>query len=166
MSEAALGAQVGIARSYDELIDALRARAEQLRISRSSLDEIMKTLPDGYASKLLGPVPVRSLGRVSLGPMIAALGLAIVLVEDEKAMARIAGHVGTRDEKEALKATMRGRACIRWEASKMGPARRKGGKNRWLGVSKAKRRELARKAAVARWVKPPEAKPSRRTAAQ
>jgi hypothetical protein len=93
-----LGRPLAICRAYDELIDALRARAEELRVSRESLDEIMKTLPDGYASKLLAPVLVKFLGRISLGPMIQALGLAIVLVEDEAAMARINGNIGTRDE--------------------------------------------------------------------
>lgn len=150
-----LGRPLAICRAYDELIDALRARAEELRVSRESLDEIMKTLPDGYASKLLAPVLVKFLGRISLGPMIQALGLAIVLVEDEAAIARISGHIGTRDETQARKGAVRSVTVhIKIPGRRFKQMQRRGGQNsrKYLPASVAW--ELGRRASLARWAKP------------
>jgi len=55
-------------RDYAELHLALRARAEELALSRTTLDEIAGLTP-GHSSKLLAPRPIKFLGRVSLGPL-------------------------------------------------------------------------------------------------
>jgi hypothetical protein len=50
-------------RSWSDLHDALRRRAESLDVSRATLDEV-SGLCGGYSAKLLAPVPIRRLGRV------------------------------------------------------------------------------------------------------
>jgi hypothetical protein len=80
--------QIAIVKSYGELVTALRARSDELQVTRETLDHITG-LQNGYAAKLLAPVPIRMLGRISLGPMLAALGMSIVLVEDLSALRKI-----------------------------------------------------------------------------
>jgi len=85
-------AEVG---AYDDLVAALRARAEALNVSRETLDEVAG-LPSRYSSKLLSPNPIRSLGRVSLGAMLGALGVKLVLMEDGEAMEKIRSRLVKR----------------------------------------------------------------------
>jgi hypothetical protein len=85
---------------WPDLYRALRRRVEELDISRESIDHI-SGLPSGYAAKLLCEPPVRHLGRVSLFPLLGALGLAIQLVENEQYAVKIQqytprGHTGPR----------------------------------------------------------------------
>lgn len=65
-------------RDYDQLHRAVRERVDELGVSRETIDRV-SGLPDGYASKLLAPVPIKGLGRQSLGPMLQALGLVLVV---------------------------------------------------------------------------------------
>jgi hypothetical protein len=83
-------------RSWNDLHAALRARAESLNVSRLVLDEL-SGLQSGYASKLLAPGPIRHFGRVSLGAMLGALGLKLVVQEDKEALARVAGRLVRRE---------------------------------------------------------------------
>lgn len=79
---------VATATDYPSLIDALRARAAELCATRLELDEIGGT-PAGYAGKVLGLSTVKALGLRSLGPILGALALKIVLVEDETMRGRV-----------------------------------------------------------------------------
>ena len=155
-------------RSVDELQAALRARALSLKLvfdARTrhgnakgrdcSLDSV-SGLPDGYSAKLLAPVPIRSFGRTSLGPMLAALGCKLLLVEDAELLARITARI-ERDPHANGNASARmlpnGKRKRRYP--KLGTdwaiimnARR------YLLVPQGKRRAAARKAAKARWKRP------------
>jgi hypothetical protein len=95
---------LGIVRTYDDLQAALRQRADALEMSRTTIDDIAG-LPHGYAAKALMPQPTedarakarsegrrlsgRSLGPLTLGPVLETLGLALVVVEDPEAMKRL-----------------------------------------------------------------------------
>lgn len=82
-------------RSYGELLSALRARADELQVTREGLDAITG-LQSGYAGKLLAPVPIKSLGKFSMGPMLTAMGCMLILVEDADTLARITSRVPKR----------------------------------------------------------------------
>lgn len=69
-------------QGYDGLHQAFRARADELRIARDQIDELA-SLTRGHASKLLAPYPMRAIGRTTLGPLLYALKLKIVLVPDD-----------------------------------------------------------------------------------
>ena len=56
----------------------------------------MSGIPDGYASKLLNDPPIKRMGSISMGPVLGALGLALVVVEDEEAMRRVRGRLVKR----------------------------------------------------------------------
>jgi hypothetical protein len=79
---------------YRTLIDTLRARAGELDISRAELDRLAG-LPAGYSGKLLGrvencvkPKNKKRAWPIGLEAMLGALGLRIVVIEDEAATAR------------------------------------------------------------------------------
>lgn len=72
---------------YPALVSAMRDRAEQMELARLELDRIAG-LPSGYAGKLLSIKPVKTIGLVSLGPMLQTLGLVLLAVEDPAARDR------------------------------------------------------------------------------
>lgn len=75
-------------RDSTELRRWLRERADELNLSRETIDDLAK-LPDGYTAKLLSDPPMREIGPTSLFPLLDALGLAVALVENERAMVRV-----------------------------------------------------------------------------
>src|SRR5258708_17658788 len=89
---AARAAAVGkLFTGYGTLIESCRVRCDQLALSRAELDRL-SGLPDGYSAKLLGrdgcgPRQKR-VWPVSLDVMLRALGLAVILIQDEAATAR------------------------------------------------------------------------------
>ena len=76
------------ATTYDGLHDAMRARAKELQIARLEIDEV-GGLQSGYASKLLSPTQIKRCGSMSLGALLGALGLGLVIVVDPEATARV-----------------------------------------------------------------------------
>jgi hypothetical protein len=91
-TSAARPASVGrLFTDYRTLIETCRVRCDQLGISRLELDRLAG-LPTGYSGKLLGrdgcgPRQKRA-WPVSLDLMLRALGLQVILIEDEAATAR------------------------------------------------------------------------------
>lgn len=72
---------LAIARSYDDLHAAIIARVDELEPTRLTLDAATG-LPDGYCGKLLGRSKVKVFGLLSLGALLEALGLVLVVAED------------------------------------------------------------------------------------
>jgi hypothetical protein len=64
--------QLATVRSYDDLHQALRDRADEIDVSRNNLDEVTG-LPNGYVGKLLGGKQVKNIGAMSLGLLLSAL---------------------------------------------------------------------------------------------
>jgi hypothetical protein len=70
--------------SYDEFLNALAVRVDDLRVTRDALNE-RAGLAEGYVGKIFGPRPARRMGALSLWAILEALGLKIVLVENNGA---------------------------------------------------------------------------------
>jgi hypothetical protein len=87
--------RIAVVSNYSELIACLRQRAETLNISNVVLDDV-SGLQDGYSGKLLSLNPKRTLGRLSLGLMLGALGLRLIVVEDREALKRVKGRLEPR----------------------------------------------------------------------
>src|SRR5260370_18376143 len=66
---------------YPAFIEAIRDRTVDLQISRLEIDRIAG-LPTGFSGKALSRNPVKRIGLVSLGPLLEALGLIVMIVED------------------------------------------------------------------------------------
>ena len=79
---------IGIARSHDELLGAIKVRVAELDVSYETIDQV-GGLPERYVNKLFAPVPLKGLGRVSMGLLLGALGLKLLVVEDAEAYARV-----------------------------------------------------------------------------
>jgi hypothetical protein len=137
--------RLAICRSYADLPHAIRRYCERKGITRQRLDQ-RTGLADGHSAKLLAPSAVRVLGRISLGLVLDALELELVLQMRAKAAAT-GGEQTYADE----------------NASEGKPARQDWRRNRgtaWgkrmaarraLQMTPAQRSANARKAAQARW---------------
>jgi hypothetical protein len=82
--------------SYDEMLAALRARINELQINGERFDEFAG-LPRGYLSKLVGARPIRRLGMTSFEPVLAGLGLRLLVIEDPDATKRLKNFLPPRN---------------------------------------------------------------------
>lgn len=147
-------------RNYDDLQAAMRARAEQLNISRIEIDRRGK-MPEGHAAKLLAPHPSRYLGVKSMAKLLDALGLELLAVERSD-WHRIEG------KRDASSVRIHGIAKYAyWTPQFVRKIGAKGGIARAKKLSPFRRRQIARRAIKARWHPdqnrvnpPPTAKPS------
>jgi hypothetical protein len=67
---------------YDGLNGAFRARAEELNITRDDVD-VLGGLTRGHGSKILAAYPQKAIGRTTLGPILHALKLKLIVVPDD-----------------------------------------------------------------------------------
>ena len=68
-------------RNYNDLIDALVAVKNFLQISNETLEEVAG-LSKGHADKMLGPSTQKTIGPYSLGCLLRALGVKLVVAID------------------------------------------------------------------------------------
>lgn len=155
--------ELGTARNYQELHALIRARVGSLGVTFETVDAIAG-LPSRYATKLLSPVPMKAIGKISLGPLLGALGLKLIVAVDDEALARITGRLVQRARNQVgadagMHTPKRKKKRGVWKGNsqwgKVMAARRK------LVLSESKRTSLARHAARARWrgTRPIEVKP-------
>jgi hypothetical protein len=79
--------RLAIVGNYDELTAALRARVAELGTTFDGLDEL-SGLPERYTQKVLSR-GCKSLGRVSLGPILQTLGLKLAVIVDDEQTAKM-----------------------------------------------------------------------------
>jgi hypothetical protein len=92
------------ANSYGDLIEALRRRAEQLDISRSTIDSLAG-IADGLASKILGLGQSKRLGLETLGSVLQAMSLRIVVEHDDEAYESMRHRYVKRDGPHTVSAS-------------------------------------------------------------
>jgi hypothetical protein len=130
------------------MLAALRARVNELQINGERFDEY-SGLPRGYLSKLIGARPIRRLGMTSFAPVLAGLGLRLLVIEDQEATERLKNCFPPRNQSYVRSVAVHGHLTTRF-LQKIG---RNGGENSRVNLSKRLRKQLARKAAFARWRK-------------
>jgi hypothetical protein len=140
--------------NYDELINGLRLRVAELNLSGQELDSV-SNLPERYSQKILGPSAIRSLGRTSLGPFLAAVAVRGVLVEDKAAVERLRRRTTPRKTQYVRTGTVH----IELSRRHMSKIAAQGGRNSRKFLGKRLVKQLARRAAAARWEKGPPATP-------
>jgi hypothetical protein len=143
--------------SFDQLQQALLARQNALGMSCGSLEALAHLLGGGYPAHVFRrskQTSSRTLGKMSLGCVLGALGLKIVLVEDrDDALAKVRGRLIASD-----KAQLRRKNT--WP-SRIKPPRenaftvlgRAGGQARAARLSRKQRVKISLKAIRARWSK-------------
>src|SRR5579863_4379400 len=79
--------QLGEVMDYQSLLEVMRARADQLQLSRGSDDNAaLAGLGDRYLSRLLAPNPTRKLGMKTMGAVLGLLQMKLIAVEDADAV--------------------------------------------------------------------------------
>jgi hypothetical protein len=147
-------AEITYPNAYTRMISAFRDRAQQRKIAVSSAAVAdLAGLATYYIPKLLQANPVRRVGINSLGPLLAVLGLKMILVEDAEAVKIYGARIPARNEYCAHMLTVKaGRGKQQLVSVRL--LRRiapLGGAARNRSLSPARRRQIARKAARARW---------------
>ncbi len=141
---------IAVLRSYDDLRRALAEWCASIGMTREQLD-VDAGLANGHAGKLLSPRAVKKLGNVTLGRVLAATGLVLVLAKDVDAQ-----PVDACDDACDVKAPRRGQ---HWRSVKgRGWARRMAAR-RALKLTAEQRSAIARKAAETRWQRQPSKTP-------
>lgn len=139
---------------YQGLVAAIRARKDEMRISDTELEELAQ-LTRGHVSKLLAPGATKVLGPLSMGRLLRALGIELIVAENAEQTAKIRELYMQRNENQ-----VRRRITLRAIATTDPPP--------WL-IDKEKARQLrqiqlarttheqrskaARKGALKRWRK-------------
>lgn len=147
MDETAGGSQQVI-RNYDELLSALKARRKALGISQLEMDDRCGW-PQGYCGKLESTPGTgrnrgnfRALGPLSMGELLTALGLGLVVESVNKAVKSHRTH-----DHQSLAAPQT--QSVESKSARM----REIALRRWKRVGRSKRRKAASHAARARWRK-------------
>jgi hypothetical protein len=140
--------QLAVIRSYDDLHRGLRHRSDELRMTRADLDA-RAGLADGHAGKLMGKGQTKRFGNVSLGLVMGALKVVLVMVEDDDIAVPAVEHI---DASHTMRATPR--SGSRWRFPKGPDFARIMAARRALKQTPEQRSAAARKAAQARWHKP------------
>jgi hypothetical protein len=142
---------LGEFRDYNGLHLILRKRADELSLSRTSIDDLAG-LQDGYSSKLLAPNPGKRLGPLTIGLLLPALGMKLVAVEDEEALVKIRSRTSPRNEKAVrMLAVYAGRGKHLISKRFLRSIAPLGARGYMRKVSPERRRWIARNAARARW---------------
>jgi hypothetical protein len=135
--------QIATVQDYGELVLAFRARADELRITRDTIDAISGL---SYSSKLLSWPPIRSMGNVSLGAILQTLGLRIHLVEDLEALERINSRMVETGRPDMLGGGKIGTVTIRISHEKLRRLGRLGGLKRAAVLTARQRKRIAKNA--------------------
>jgi hypothetical protein len=134
--------------SYDEMIDALRARKAELGLSDAVVDDLTG-LPTGYTGKVLGPARVKKMGALSLWLMLEVLAFDMRLDSSVEKAARMQERWEKRSEGQANMNNKAKPLSLRNLAKKnretFREAGRKGGRARARLQTAEQRRSLARK---------------------
>jgi hypothetical protein len=143
---------LGTVTDYAGLLTVLRQRADALRVSRETIDELAG-FTTGYAGKLLALGCPKFLGEKSFGPLLEVLGIKLAVLEDPVALAKYEKRRAPRAEWQVRNGmlSIAGRRRREWLFS---PERAKQcAALRMAKLSREKRQKLARRAARARWRK-------------
>jgi hypothetical protein len=151
MSEAdhPVGRVLGEFRDYGQMLAGIRARVNEMQVNGERFDEFAG-LPRGYLSKIAGTKPVRRIGITSMGPLLSALGVTCIFVEDPEATARLKNRLKPRNPRLVRSAASEFRLSHRW----LRKIASKGGTARDAKLTPEQRSELARELNRIRWKKP------------
>ena len=139
-------ATLATVRDYDQLQQAMRARADDLNINRETIDELAY-LPRGYAGKVLCKNPCRRIGANLIGDFLRTLGLKLLVVEDAEGLARTMSNSVQRDVSVA-----KWTVCIRSQKGKFTSRRASRIRKKTLAAMSPKERQrMMLRATRGRW---------------
>jgi hypothetical protein len=149
-------AVVDYENGYAGLIEAMRARSNELNISTvgPSVAQV-SGLASHYFAKVLSPnpMPKRRFGALSLGPILGTLGIKLKVCVDDRAVQKFTSRLDKRQENRVHTRMHSGAVQIALSHRFLRKIGAKGGANSRKNLGKRLRRQLARKAANMRWEK-------------
>ena len=104
--------RLAVIRDYDGLHQAVKARVEELGVTRMNLDAYAKLQP-GYSGKLFATIPAKRLGQ-SLGPVVQTLGLELWVMVAVERPRIIESVVEGRKKRPVRSADVQGLASMPW----------------------------------------------------
>jgi hypothetical protein len=148
-AQGGMSGMLGEVASYSDLHRLLRGRANELGLSRESLDAVSGLQP-GYSAKLLSPRPQKRLGVTSLPLLLEALAVRLILVADDEKAADLHKRITLHPRKASAvrNAVVHIQQFTRRRFQKMG---RKGGALSRAYMPRKKATALAKRAARVRW---------------
>jgi hypothetical protein len=165
---------IGTLDDYGAMLEFLKDRMRMCGLTYDSLDALAG-LSDGHSSKLMGGAMVKMFGIMSLLAVTRALGIKGVFLIDQRAAGQMREHWGepVDNRRKASRRYPIGKATIdrvmpavaREMGRRGGCVRgarhallsewgRAGGKARWKGIRREKRRKAMQAVADARWKSP------------
>jgi hypothetical protein len=134
---------IAFCRDYEALVQAFRARQDELGLSNQLCDELAG-LTSGHTDKLLGPSRNKTMGASTIDIFLELFGVSLVLVEDMDKVRRMQSRWERRQQCYVVPLTKRRRVnhAIRENG-------RLGGLKRAAELSPKLRQEIARKAGKA-----------------
>jgi hypothetical protein len=82
--------------SYSDLLSVLRSRMVELDVTFETIDHV-SGLQARYTQKLLGGVPSKRFGDISLAAVLGSLGVKLICVEDPAALAKVRDRLVPRE---------------------------------------------------------------------
>lgn len=143
---------IAVVRSYDDLRCAVADWCRQIGMTREELDT-EAGLTDGHSGKLLSARAVSKFGNVTLGRVLAACGLVIVVAIDPDAPPRPPPEPHAREGGRSFGAK-NGSTTMHWRKTRGTAWGRRMAALRALKLTASQRTASARKAAEARWRQP------------
>jgi hypothetical protein len=142
---------IATVRSYDDLRRAVADWCLQIGLTRQQLDA-EAGLTDGHSGKLLSASAVSKFGNVTLGRVLAACGLIIVVAIDPDAPPRPPAPESAANGRAF--GARNGSTFMHWRKAKGSAWGRRMAALRALKLSARQRTDSARTAAEARWHRP------------
>lgn len=150
MESRSMTAALGTVRSYDDLLEAFRARVVELGTNYRAVDEVAG-FTDTFTTKLLAPGRLRTLTPMTFDALLGTLGLELVPRENARALQKVRAKLTQRKLAPSMLTADKHRPIIiRISKHRMKKLSKKAAKARKL-IPARKRSSIARKAARARW---------------
>src|SRR5271166_6044800 len=157
MSDWRIIAEISSADGWAGLVEGFR-KAHDARNTTYECTSELAGLPTRYVNKILAPIPIKNIGPKSLGPLMGALAVKILIVEDAEMLAALSKrfvarkHRRRRDALEGMPQKKR----HKWRRFGSIPAERQILHSHYMLFTTAKQRiTWARRAAKARWARRP-----------
>jgi hypothetical protein len=141
---------IATVRSYDDLRRAVADWCRQIGMTREELDD-EAGLTSGHASKLLSERKIKRLGIVTLGRVMAATGLVLIVATDPEAPPRTAPVHAPNEGRGRSFGAKNGSNTKHWRKTRGAAWGRRMAALRTLKMTPRQRTTSARKAAQARW---------------
>jgi hypothetical protein len=135
--------QIAIARSYSDVQRAIADHCECVALTRAELDH-EADIADGNSSKALARRASKRMGWVTLGRILAAAGLVLIVAIDPDAPPRDLNASSTASRRRYSRTN-------HWRRNRRSSWGRRMAAKRALKLTAAERSAIATKAARARW---------------